>query len=280
MEWKSVSFDWNQIRAFIATAEEGSFSAASRALDLAQPTLGRQIATLEAQLGVLLFDRGGRSPVLTPSGLELLEHAQVMLEAAGQLSISATGQSQAIEGEVCITAHELMTAYILPPVVRSLRTLSPDIEIRLAAADELRDLTKREADIAIRHVRPEQSDLIARLVGKTRAHLYAASAYLDDLGRPDLMNEPSNFQFIADGNQDRSMRVLKSHGLQLDKANCKLVSSSRVAVWEMVKQGLGAAMITDDIAAGTPGARTYLCRSRVLRNPRLAGNPPGTSYQP
>lgn len=253
MEWNAVSFDWNQIRAFLATAEEGSFSAAARALSLTQPTLGRQIAALEAKLGVLLFDRGGRSPTLTRAGLELHEHAQGMLEAAGRFSLTASGQSQVIEGQVCITANEVMTAFILPPMVRQLRALAPGIEIRLLASEDIKELSQREADIAIRHIRPEQSDLIARLVGKTQAHLYAATSYLDGLGRPDPKKDLSKVDFIADDHYDRSMRVLRSRGLSLSKANFKVVSNSRAAVWEMVKQGLGVAMMTDDIAGNKPG---------------------------
>ena len=69
MDWKSVKFDWNRARAFLVTAEEGSLSAAARALDMAQPTLGRQVTALEQELGVVLFDRVGTGLVLTPGGL-------------------------------------------------------------------------------------------------------------------------------------------------------------------------------------------------------------------
>ena len=82
MNWQAVAFDWNQARAFLATAEEGSFSAAARALGLTQPTLGRQVAALEAELGVTLFERAGRSLSLTRSGIDLLEHFRAMGEAA------------------------------------------------------------------------------------------------------------------------------------------------------------------------------------------------------
>ena len=71
MNWSAIRFDWNQIRAFLITAEEGSFSAAARALGQTQPTVGRQVAALEAELGVVLFERIGHSLVLTQSGLEL-----------------------------------------------------------------------------------------------------------------------------------------------------------------------------------------------------------------
>ena len=91
MKWQNVSFDWNQAKAFLATAEEGSLSAAARALGLTQPTVGRQVTALEEALGVVLFDRVGRSLSLTPSGIELLDHVRVMGEAAGLVSMSASG---------------------------------------------------------------------------------------------------------------------------------------------------------------------------------------------
>ncbi len=253
MDWKTVSFDWNQIRAFLATAEEGSFSAAARALSLTQPTLGRQIAALEGELGVLLFDRGGRSPSLTQAGMELLEHARGMLGAATTLSLAASGQSEAIEGQVCITANEIMSAFILPPIISRLRDKAPGIEIKLVASDEYRDLTRREADIAIRHKRPNQSDLIAKLVGQTRVHLYAATSYIDAFGRENLEKNLSEADFITDGHYERAMRVLNSRGLSLSKTNFKIVTNSRVANWEMVKLGLGIAIMTEDFAHNTPG---------------------------
>ena len=107
MKWQTVSFDWNQARAFLVTVEEGSLTAAARALGLTQPTLGRQVAALEDSLGVTLFDRVGRSLRLTPSGLELLDHVRSMGDAAGRVSLTASGQSQTVEGQVCITASDL-----------------------------------------------------------------------------------------------------------------------------------------------------------------------------
>ena len=93
MNWRNVSFDWNQTRAFLVTAEEGSLSAAARALGLTQPTVGRQVAALEEELNVTLFERVGRSLVLTQSGLELLDHVRAMGEAASRVSVAASGQS-------------------------------------------------------------------------------------------------------------------------------------------------------------------------------------------
>ena len=82
MDWQHAAFDWAWIRAFLATAELGSFSAAARAIDSTQPTVGRQVTALEEELGVVLFERVGRGLALTPTGLELVEHARAMGEAA------------------------------------------------------------------------------------------------------------------------------------------------------------------------------------------------------
>ena len=82
MVFQASQFDWNQAKSFLATAEQGSLSAAARTLGLTQPTLSRQVAALETALGVTLFERSGRTPVLTTSGLELLEHVRGMGDAA------------------------------------------------------------------------------------------------------------------------------------------------------------------------------------------------------
>src|SRR3954469_2836595 len=97
MDWRSVKFDWNRARAFLVTAEEGSLSAAARALGMAQPTLGRQVSALEEELGVVLFERIGRGLTLTAGGLDLLDHVRTMGEAANRVSLTASGQSQTIE---------------------------------------------------------------------------------------------------------------------------------------------------------------------------------------
>ena len=106
MNWKAINFDWNQARSFLATAEEGSFSAAARVLDQTQPTVGRQVAALEQTLGVTLFERVGKSLVLTTAGAELLVHVAEMADVAIRISLTATSQSQAIEGQVRIRRNQ------------------------------------------------------------------------------------------------------------------------------------------------------------------------------
>lgn len=258
MEWQSISFDWNQVRAFLVTAEEGSFSAASRALGLTQPTLGRQVSALEDRLGVILFERLGRSLSLTPSGLELLDHVRAMGDAASRLSLTASGQSQRIEGRVCITATDVVSMYLLPDALKRLREVAPGIEVEVVASNDVRDLRRREADIAIRHGRPEQPDLIAKLLRETSIHLYASSDYLDQHGRPTSPSDLSEAVFIGFDQSDRLLTRLNEIGLTLTKNNFKLISESGAVAWELVKQGLGIGLMVKEVGDRTAGVECVL----------------------
>lgn len=256
--WQTINFDWNQARAFLVTAEEGSLSAAARALRQTQPTLGRQVAALEERLGVTLFERVGRSLSLTEAGLDLLGHVKAMAEAAGQVSLAASGQSQTIEGLVVITASDLLSAYSLPPILDELRDLAPGIDIEVVASNEIRDLKRREADIAIRHVRPDQPDLIAKQVPDTTAYFYAAPSYLKRHGRPESIEDLAKAVFVATGDIASYLNAIQPLGLPVTRANFKYTSDSGFVSWEMVKQGLGMCIMTTELAAVTPGVDQVL----------------------
>ena len=252
MNWQAISFDWNQVRAFLATAEEGSLSAAGRALGLTQPTLGRQVAALEADLGITLFERVGRTLKLTQSGLELLDHVRAMGDAANRISLVASGQSQTIEGQVRITASDVASAYLLPPAMERLRAAAPLLDIDLVAANDIRDLLRREADIAIRHVRPEQPELIARLVQEATAHFYAARRYIETHGEPRTFEDLSGHDFIWFGDPDRMIEFFTPLGISLTRQNFRLGSKSGIVGWEMARFGLGIAIMSDEVAADCP----------------------------
>lgn len=256
--WQKVNFDWNQARAFLVTAEEGSLSAAARALGLTQPTLGRQVAALEDSLGVTLFERVGRSLSLTTAGLDLLEHVKAMGEAAGQISLAASGQSQTVDGLVVITASDLLAAYQLPPILDELREQAPGIDIEVVASNEIRDLKRRETDIAIRHVRPDQPDLIAKQVPGTSGHFYAASSYLERHGRPETVDDLADAVFVGAGDVNSYLDAIRPAGLPITRANIRYVSNSGIVAWEMVRQGLGMCIMTHEVAARTPEVEQVL----------------------
>lgn len=258
MDWQHVSFDWNQARAFLATVEEGSLSAAARALRLTQPTLGRQVAALEETLGIVLFERVGRSLELTSSGTELLEHVRAMRDAANRVSLTASGQSQTIEGTVCITASDLFSVHILPPALKRLQELAPRLNIEVVAANEIRDLQRREADIAIRHVRPEQPELIARLVTEMKAHFYASSGYLDRRGRPATRSDLAGHEFVGLGDVQRMIGYMEEIGLPLTRQNLRVNSENGIFAWELVRLGFGIAPMPTIIADRTESVERLL----------------------
>ncbi|GAB5458617.1 MAG: LysR family transcriptional regulator [Henriciella sp.] len=249
MNWQAISFDWNQVRAFLATAEEGSLSAAARALGQTQPTLSRQVAALEEELGVTLFERAGRAMALTAAGIELLEHVRVMGDAATRISLSASGQSQAVEGKVVITATDSMAAFHLPPIFRKIRAQAPNIQLEVITSNEVRDLTRREADIAIRHGRPDQPDLIAKLIGETTAHLYATQDYIDTLGPVNTLQDLSNASFIGFDQNPGIVEEFKTHGLHITLDNFKLNSPSGPVMRAFALQDLGICILTRDMEA-------------------------------
>ena len=246
MNWKSTSFDWNHIRGFLATVEEGSLSAGAKVLGVTQPTLSRQVSALEESLGVTLFERGHRSSELTDAGLELVEHVRIMYNAATNISLTASGQSQTIEGHVKITCTNNVATYHLPPILKRLRVKAPEIEIELVTSNDVRDLKKREADIAIRHGRPDQPDLIAKLVGETRGALYASTEYLDKAVRPKSVEELSAHDFIGFESATLLIPHFKALGIDVTRNNFKIYSESGTAIISLVRQGLGIAILSEN----------------------------------
>jgi DNA-binding transcriptional LysR family regulator len=252
MDWKSITFDWNRARAFLVTAEEGSLAAAARSMGMTQPTLGRQVAALESEIGFDLFTRRGRGLELTPNGIKLLEHVRLMGDAANQFSLSASGKSDAIEGDVSITASELLSTFMLPPMIKALRELEPGIEIEIYSTNEQRDLNRREADIAIRSVRPTQPELIAKRLCSVRGHLYAAKSYLQQLGNPPSIAELNKANFIDTEKPGRLMTLLNSQGFSLTRQNFPVISNSHIVQWELVKQGMAISATVEEIGDNEP----------------------------
>ncbi len=259
--------DWNQLKAFLETAETGSLSAAARKLGLTQPTLSRQVAAIERQMGVTLFERVGKSMSLTPTGLELLEHARAMGAAAEALSLAATGRSQAVGGVVSVSATDAVAAHLLPPMVRRLREQEPGIAIEVIASNALSDLLRREADIAIRHVKPEQPDLIARLIREASASFYASEDWVRIHGHPRNAEEAANLAFVGSDRSGQYLAYLRQHGLPLSEANFSCYAEHSVASWSLVRQGMGIGAMMEEIARDTPGVVRVLNEVPRVRFP-------------
>jgi DNA-binding transcriptional LysR family regulator len=252
MSWASITFDWNQARAFLVTAETGSFSAAARALQLTQPTVGRQVAGLELALDVTLFERIGRTLSLTPAGEELLHHMRTMGEAATRASLVASGRAETVSGTVCISVTDILAHYVMPKIIEDLRRLAPQIRIDVLVSNDLSDLQRREADIAIRHVAPTQLDLISRKVREADGKLYASRLYLDRFGPINKVADVATAEFIGMGNDEELLSFFGRWNLPVTVANITTSSVHGGLVWQLARQGLGIAPMSNDIAEMCP----------------------------
>jgi DNA-binding transcriptional LysR family regulator len=252
MDWCSVKFDWNRARAFLITAEEGSLSAAARALGMAQPTLGRQVDALEQELGVVLFERFGRGLQLTPAGHELVAHVREMADAASRFSMSAYAQNEAMDGNVTISASDLYAGTLLPPILQELRQAEPRITIEIISDNFAADLMRREADIAIRNFRPTEPDLVARRLREAAARFYGTPDYLASLGRLRGSADLAKADIIGPQETETFLGALNQLGIGVSKANIRLSCSSYMAMWAMAKLGLGLAMIDERVGDADP----------------------------
>jgi DNA-binding transcriptional LysR family regulator len=247
------NLDWNQLKAFLETAETGSLSAAARKLGLTQPTLSRQVAAIEQGMGVTLFERVGKSMALTPTGLDLLEHARAMGAAAEALRLAATGRSQAVGGVVSVSATDAVAGHLLPPLLRRLREREPGIAIEVISSNAISDLLRREADIAIRHVKPEQPELIARLIREATANFFASEDWVKTHGHPRNAEEATHHSFVGSDRSGQFLAYLRQHGLPLSEANFSCYADHSMAHWSLVRHGMGIGAMMDDIARETPG---------------------------
>jgi len=245
--------DWNHIRAFHATATSGSLSAAARQLGLTQPTLSRQVAALEDELGVTLFSRFGRKLVLTETGADLLKHIGRMGDAADAVVLAASGRTVQIGGRVSISVTDTYAAYILPPIVERIRTEAPQITVVIVASNELSNLHRREADIAVHHAAPDQPGLTGQHIRDTQAWFYASQDWIARNEPPERPADLARAGLITFEDAERYAAFLREIGIPANAADFRLVSNSSVAIWEMVQRGMGVAPMLREIADRTPG---------------------------
>lgn len=234
-----ADLDWNLIKSFVAVAETGSLSAAARRLSSSQPTIGRHIAELEQALDVTLFRRGRRGYLLTEAGTALFERGRLVGEQAAAFSRLALGSVEAIEGTVRIAASEVVAACVLPDMLARLGMEEPGIEIEIVASNQVENLLRRDADIAIRMVEPAQRELVARKVADIALTLCAATVYLDTHGRPRQASELAGHRLIGFDRSDEIIRGFSASGLTLERSNFRVRADNQIVHWQAVRAGNG-----------------------------------------
>ncbi len=264
--WRGGSFDWNSARAFFVTFEEQSFSAAAKKLNLTQPTVSRQVAALEEELGLTLFERVGKGVEPTKSGLELAEHVRQMGEAADRFSLTASGQAAEIDGDICISCVDLTATFQLPPLIAHLRKAHPGITFETIASDRPSDLKRREADIAVRHFRPSEPDLIAKRLPSQVAALFATPELLDGLGSRRKPSDLGEADFIGYAYMRQEyINGLNKVGIPVTESNFKVICDNQNTHWEMTKHGVGIGIMPINIGDAEPRVTRVLPTDWVLK---------------
>ncbi|HET7411839.1 MAG TPA: LysR family transcriptional regulator [Pararhizobium sp.] len=245
--------DWNHIRSFVAIADAGTLSGAAKATGTSQPTLGRHIDELETSSGVTLFVRGRSGMSLTEAGLALIDDARAMAREADHLALTIAGRAASAAGPVRITASEIVATYFLPPILARLSDSEPEIEIELVASNAVQNLLSRDADIAVRMVRPAQNDVIARKVNDMAMGTFAASSYLERHGRPKTLDDLFKHRLIGFDRDDLMLRTLRAMGLEAERRMFAFRTDHQVAYWELLKAGAGVGFGGRHLASLTPG---------------------------
>ena len=232
-------FDWTLMRSFLAVLERGSLLAAARHLGSSQPTLGRHVAELERQLDMVLFERTGRSLMPTQVALSIADHARAMADNADAIGRVLTGQSKQLAGAVRITAVQTVAGHLLPPILARLRAQEPGIAIEVVASNAISNLLRREADIAIRMVRPEQGSLITRHIADSTVGAYAHEDYLRRRGVPLTPADLLQHDLIGFDQGDLIIRRLQEIGLSIARDGFAIRSDDHLVLWEALRAGLG-----------------------------------------
>jgi DNA-binding transcriptional LysR family regulator len=190
--------DWSLYRTFLAVMDAGSLSGAARALGIAQPTVGRQIEALEAALGgESLFTRSPGGLKATRTAHALAPHAQAMAAAAETLVRTAAGDADKMSGVVRLTAADIVGAEVLPPILTEFREAWPQIDIELSLSNRQENLLRRDADIAVRSVRPTQDALLAKRVGVAPLIFHGHRSYLQKHGEPRTVEDLTGHTLIG-----------------------------------------------------------------------------------
>lgn len=183
MTQRSAVLDWEQVRLFLAVMRERSLARASARLSLDVSTVSRRLDRLEGEVGALLFDRTRDGTTPTVLAEQMLPHAEEMELAAVRFAAAGAKSETAVEGVVRLTVPPGIADAFVAPALARLRERHPKLSIALDASVGYADLTRREADLAIRAVRPASGELVAMKLVTARAVPLASAAYAKELGR-------------------------------------------------------------------------------------------------
>lgn len=244
--------DWEHLRTFLAVLREGGLSQAARERGLSQPTAGRHIDALEEALGASLFTRSRNGMTPTSEALRLAPHAEAMANAASALRRAAVSDEAEVRGTIRLTASDIVVQEVLPPVLTAFVEENPDIELEVVSSNAELNLLTREADIAVRMVRPEQQAIIARKIGVSRIGLYAHRRYVERHGLPSTLEELQTRRIIGYDRNPMALRMNEGIGLKVTGDLFSFRCDSEPAQLAMLRAGYGIGGMQAPLAEQDP----------------------------
>ena len=246
------TLSWDDLRIFLAVQRRSSHGGAARLLGVDPSTVGRRIAVLEAALGARVFDRTPTGVALTAEGGALLSRATRMEAEALALERELAGADARVTGTARLTASDGLVHYLLLPALDELRRTHPGLTLDLRPEARSLDLARREADIAIRLVRPRSSSLVARRCGRLRQGLYASQSYLARRGTPRSPADLEHHDFVGFDASLDDLPQAKWLGRMVREPRWTLRASTTTPQVLACVQGAGLAVLSTFIAAREP----------------------------
>lgn len=236
--------DWNDLRYFLAVARSGSLTQASESLRVSQSTVGRRIAELEASIGTTLFQHHQTGYFLTDEGRGVLRHAELVEDSIMALERGATGLDKTPAGTVRLATSENLATHLIIPAMPAFQERYPGIRLEIVTSTVTAELGRREADIALRVVRPTRGNLTIRRVGHMTYSVYGSRDYVER--HPVVEGEPlGGRHFIAWDDGHAHMPAAAWFAREHPGCKIALVTSSLPAQIAAVRAGLGLAVIPD-----------------------------------
>jgi DNA-binding transcriptional LysR family regulator len=244
---------WDLYRSFLAVLRLGSLSAAGRTLGLTQPTVGRHIALLQACLGGrVLFTRSQTGLMPTAAAHELRPHAEDMAAAAAAFVRMGSGNVEETAGVVRLAAADVVGVEVLPPILSDFRYQYPNTVIELSVSNQMADLLRRDADIAVRMVRPRQKALLAKRVGKIVLGFYAHRRYLERFGYPERLEDLAHHTLIGFDRVSPGVNFLEAAPIPVSREMFAFRSDNDLALLAALRAGFGIGICHTGIARRDP----------------------------
>ena len=235
--------EWDDLRHFLAVARSGSLTEAARTLKASAATIGRHVDALERRLGARLFEHRSTGFVLTDAGRSILMRAEEAEAAVLAVEREVQGTDLRLSGTVRIASTEDIATFIIVPALPEFKSKHPGIDLEIIGRVDLANLSRRDADIALRTVRPQKGDLLVRRIGVVDLGVYASRDYADARG---LGNGPLDFKLVDIITWVEEMATLRGGQWLAQRAIespvAVRVNSTRL-LYDACRAGLGVAVL-------------------------------------